>query len=864
MTSSPTVQDVLLTRRGLLYPESQGPPLPSSVVQAVGLELAALGYVLSSRLSERLGRCSLDELTSLRSWALASLLAQVGGDQKHEPLFRRFPQGVPDDTEALWWSKVLVHFCQAEDQPCLRCGRVGTTHVLDPCRHVICDRCFDGSNYSACPVCEHQVDRRSPFFRPAPPPQAKPERVRFRLLDLGEDARADAKALFLSLAARAQALSPADRDVLRALIHGHRGEILAWLPAEIPVRENVAIIFGTLFSAIDPAEVLPVARRFMTTATDVLRFIAVLSGTDGALQAQTVFRQVAREDHTVPFWQKIAKLLGAAPPSPRLRMVRVPVQVKRFKTAKLPRPLRRALLEILEGIAPDRLIEDMLRHRSYWVWVGEFLHPHEHKKRYPAVARAFEVVRKKGPDGVAAPRFQGTHARFEAAVGQRDAEAALAVLEGRPGEIARRLDHLLRLSQSEAARQAVSEAFSSKLPALATPLLLTLHSHLPRRTSAAPVRVYWPRSAVALGVSAPDRRPPLLPEVVEPLVAAIDAELLRRFASKPAFDWAILDAELRSIIVPFNERTASRSAITLPRGSRLTAPEGKLLRLFLHWCQPEENATNTDLDLSVAFYDESWRYLGLCSYSQLKWTGEDGSLLAQSAGDLRNAPWPDGATELIDLHTGPAREAGTRYAVMVINAYAGMPFSQLARGFAGVMLRDHAEGLHFDPATVELRFSLEGENGIYLPLVLDLKTRDIHWLDVHAKGMLEMNNVASSKKAIATVCPALMRYFGSGARASLFDLGALHAAARCRRVFVRGEHGIHSFLRRPEETALAFYRRIGVGHADEPRARLPEGPPSPALAFLLRGDLELPEGSGVYALIRTQTLPNLAASDLLS
>lgn len=864
MTPSAPVLDVLLTRRGLLYPRSSGPPLPRSLVLAVGLELAALGYVMSARLEERLGRCTVEELSSLRTWARACLLAQVGGDQKHEPLFRRFPEGVPADTEALWWSKVLVHFCQAEDQPCLFCGRVGTTHVLDPCRHVVCGRCYDGSNYSACPVCEHQVDRSSPFFLPSPPRTAQPERLRFRLLDLGEDARADAKALFLALAARSQALSPADRDVLRALILAHRGEILSWIPAEIPVRENVALIFGTLFSAIDPPEVLPVARRFMTTATDVLRFIAVVSGTDGSLVAQTVYRQVSREDHSVPFWQKIAKLLGAPEPSPRLRTVSVPVQVKRFKTAKLPRALRRALLEILDGIEPDRLIEDMLRHRSYWVWVGEFLHPHEYQRRYPTAARAFRVVRKKDSEGVAAPRFEGTYARFEAAVGAKDAEAALAVFAGRPGEIARRLDHLLRLSQSGAARQAVSEAFRAKLPALATPLLLTLHSHLPRRSTAAPVRVYWPKTAVALGVSAPDQRPPLEPGIVEPLVQAIAAELIGRFARKPAFDWAVLDAGLRSIIVPFNERTASRSAITLPRGSRLEVPEGKLVRLFLHWCQPEENATSTDLDLSVAFYDESWRYLGLCSYSQLKWTGEDGSLLAQSAGDLRNAPWPDGATELIDLHTGPAREAGARYAVMVINAYSGMPFSQLARGFAGVMLRDHAEGLHFDPRTVELRFSLQGEHGIYLPLVLDLQTRDLHWLDVHAKGMLEMNNVASSKKAIATVCPALMRYFGSGVRASLFELGALHAAARCRRIFVRAEDGIHAYLRRPEESGPAFFRRICAGHADEPRARLPQGEPPPGLAVLLRGDLALPAESGVYALIPSQSLPNLSASDLLS
>jgi len=108
--------------------------------------------------------CSLDELVDFRRWAMAALLAHAGGEQKHEPLFRRFPHGIPKDTEALWWSKVLVHFFQAEDQTCLFCRRKGTTHVLNPCRHVVCDHCYDGSSYSACPICEHHVDRSSPFF----------------------------------------------------------------------------------------------------------------------------------------------------------------------------------------------------------------------------------------------------------------------------------------------------------------------------------------------------------------------------------------------------------------------------------------------------------------------------------------------------------------------------------------------------------------------------------------------------------------------------------------------------------------------------------------------------------------------------
>ena len=74
--------------------------------------------------------------------------------------------------------------------------------------------------------------------------------------------------------------------------------------------------------------------------------------------------------------------------------------------------------------------------------------------------------------------------------------------------------------------------------------------------------------------------------------------------------------------MPFNERTASAAAVSLPRGSRIRVPVEKTIRLFLHWCQPEKDGDQTDLDLSVALYDEAWRYLGVCSYYQLKLAGK--------------------------------------------------------------------------------------------------------------------------------------------------------------------------------------------------------------------------------------------------
>jgi hypothetical protein len=543
----------------------------------------------------------------------------------------------------------------------------------------------------------------------------------------------------------------------------------------------------------------------------------------------------------------------------------------------MSRSLRRTLLELLDGMNPERLVEDLLRHQSYWVWVGELLHPHEYAKRFPNAALAFQVVRKKAPDGTPAPRVRTWARRLEEAVGAGDALAMLAVLDERPGEFARRLDHVLRLAGEDAAAvDRIVAVFAERVTSLATPVLLTLLAHLPRRTVPAAVRIYWPRGNVAKATSSADRRASLTHRAIEPAVRAVNAELIRRFSSRPGFGTGIIDESLGTIVMPFNERTASVSAVVLPRGSCVSIPEGNVLRMFMHWCQPELKSRTTDLDLSVALYDARWTYLGVCSYYELTLTAESGTVIARSAGDLRSAPWPDGATEFVDLHRAEALAAGARYAVMVVNNFGGMHFSQLERAFAGIMLRGDTGGAHFDPRTVELRFSFDGENGMFLPLVLDLQASELHWLDVQSKGEFELNNVAKSQQAITTICPQMLAYFRSAVRPTVLQLALLHAAARCESVTLRAEN-VRRFHRRRDEDAVSFHERLVSGAADEEAADpaaleagrtnetgTEEAAGLPIFAALFRGDIDAPDGSVVYSLFRLRTLPTISASDLLA
>lgn len=885
-----TVEDVLLKRKGLVFlpPEeawtkgvAREPvtPVTEDHVRAVEISLADLGYVISTRLRARLGVLPLFELAIVRAHVIECLAQASGARQKHVPLFRKFPDDIPADTTALWWKKLLCRFFQAENQPCLFCRRTGATYVLKPCAHVVCEHCWDGANYSACPVCEKAVDRTSPFFLRAPTddaPLPNERNLKLKLLDVGEDAEQATRLLFVSLCERQQAMSPVDAAALTTIVAEAGARVVAWLPAKITVKENSALVFGTLLSKLSPDIVLPIAMEYLRTATDVLRMIAVLSGADPSLQGTPSYVSVNRA--TPGRWAaQVEKLMATTwKHYPNATSVYVPYTKKRFKIAKLSRPFRRAVLSILESFDEERLFEDMLRHRSYWVWVGEHVHPHEYAKRFPKVARAFVIVRENVPDGTPAPAFHTFASKVERAIAAHDVETAVKILRARPGDLARRFDHLLRLAggtgaASGQAIELVTRTFESLVRSFSNAVLLTLWTTLPRRTAKAPVRMYWPKGGVSKGVAATDERAPLPPAVARSATAAVQAELLRRFAEKPKFPDFVVDEALASITVPFNERTASPSAVQLARGSRVASDgKAKLVRLFLHWCQPK-GGYDTDIDLSVAFYDQDFQYVGVCSYYEL--TCElAGKTIAKSSGDRQDAPWPDGATEFVDRYRDEARAAGIRYAVMVVNAYAGMTFSQLERGYAGIMQRDDAAGAHpvgyhearhFDPRTVTLKFALQGENGVFLPLVFDVDDGTIHWLDVYSTGRLMWNNVATSNADVSRICPTMMKYFATGVRANMRDLALLHAAARGSRVHLRAADGTsRTFVRGEAESAGAFFERVRSGEGGVRASSLTlKG--EPAFAALYQGDLALPQKSTCYALFRESQTDVISASELI-
>src|SRR6202011_5770138 len=103
-------------------------------------------------------------------------------------------------------------------------------------------------------------------------------------------------------------------------------------------------------------------------------------------------------------------------------------------------------------------------------------------------------------------------------------------------------------------------------------------------------------------------------DLTAPVARSIRAILVRRFGSLPPLGKVRVDESLKSYLVPFAMRSASKALRTIARGSRIDLPEGNTIRFFLWWKNGEHR---TDIDLSALFFSAGWSRLGHIAYYNL-------------------------------------------------------------------------------------------------------------------------------------------------------------------------------------------------------------------------------------------------------
>ncbi|WBQ07794.1 MXAN_6230/SCO0854 family RING domain-containing protein [Kribbella sp. CA-293567] len=810
---------VLLRRRRLVDTDGLTPPVRRSAwswlrrplttpagLSAFQADLIERGLLLSVDLYRYCAGLSPLALAGFGRAMLDLLDQEPGAGATHVPLFRGFPESVPGNTETFYINRVFAQLLQEPDQPCVLCGETRTVHPVAPCAHLVCRSCWDGSDFSACPLCLRRIDPDDPFLQPSFDEVPTPGRNgRLRLLALASPGAARSTAT--ELLARRAPLSERDRADLVLLLADAEP---SWLPDVIPVRETRAVVLAELLPRF-PALV----DELVETATDALRLLYVL--------------------------------MGAAPD------LRTP-PVRRHS---LPRATRRAVLARLDQLPAEALIEDMLRHRRAWKRIAENLHPFEFATRYRVAALAFAVVRRtkldaSTPAGLAVLSEATLHpllrledsrltmstfaSRVEGAFSSSRPDLALDLLRGRPGDLLRRLVHLVRTLPPESQAtlvEAVATAVSDVSPVVLTAALGQL------RTPPGDLRLFFPRGGTTRIWTTVDGRAPLPAGSAAALGEVLMSELLRRATGLPRIRRAFLDEELSRLAAPGSERGSSSTLLRMTRGSAQPIPEDELLRLFLHWIQPA--GRRVDLDLSVAVFDEEWRFAGLCDYTRYRF---DQDALVHS-GDLTSAPGPLGSTEFIDLDLVAVQRVGGRYVLPVVFSYNNVAFDRLERGFAGVMRQP--SGL-FDPTAVEERFDLSGPAKILLPFGIDLRTKELRWYDVNLGAAGYGHDIARYAGPIALMAAAIEEAHGAGDRVTLWEVACWHAAARTNEVVVRcADDSIVGYLRGETEDVATFARRL-TARLEPDRYWDLDAANRADFVAVVNGDLDPKSGAEVYAL----------------
>ena len=821
-------------------------------------DLLRLGFALHGSARDALYRLNDRQLSDLHAPVVQGLESLVG-QAVHRHLFLHFPHIMVDDQGYLAWR--LWTWLESEDA-----DRGLLTHaplaLLEPCLHFVRPEALAG--HGACPICQVPVDRvggevyAPPEHHPASVPEASGPELPLRTLRLVHwTAALLAQSVREVLGRRSP---PAEHELLalRELVTGASVAVLedaltGYLDGRerVIIRESLAQVTGTLLAGEDTRPLgLRLLNAQLSSATDVLRAVDVMGGGDGRLEdARGVGRR--RKEANLNAWRST---FGSGVAQQALRSMgfyrdhdqRVEPQLQTqgevrqaLRLPRLGRPLRRALLDLLEARPVEALPEELGRHRRAWILLAERLHPLEDQRRISVVA-AFTALRgglrERGETRYARVRFpegagyqeragvlqhRSVQSNVEWAFRRGDIGAAWTLLAARPGQLGRSLDRLLRSSDA-ATLTAARPLLESALGGLTLPMLLTLRGHLrgralpDRQSRTVRVRTGRIKTLPAL--------PPLDADLVDDLAGQITHALvdlpLAEDSPLKNVDLMQIDAGCAELMAPLAQRTASEALEVVPAGSRMPirlAGVAGTPRLFVHWVEPDHS--RVDLDLSAAFYGADWSLYGVCAFHALSpvlW----GRAVALHSGDLQSGPAPHGATEFVDLDLEALQAAKVRHVAITVHSYTHIPFEELPTCTSGVLIvppgestgsqtqRIRPQGSPFRPEQVLQAAHLQGREQTRLTFSLDLVDNLITYADL---PLGSHRTLLAGKDEIASILMGLDEDRRLGVRTTMAELAAIQAARSAQRVrVIRGEHA-HTVHRQEGRDFLADLLRLLAG-----------------------------------------------------
>lgn len=575
----------------------------------------------------------------------------------------------------------------------------------------------------------------SPPSRKQPRPALADESsITLTMINVG--ALTDLQPIFSKMVGSTLALSAVDKADLNTLLEHYfakeKIDIEKLIPERIANRENKAFILAALyrFGVMENEAFQRLLLQQTNTSTDILRLAVGLMSGDISLAA--------------------------------------PVKFKAIK-----RPLRKIMLAVLEAQNQKVILEDLWRWRGRWIRLAEQLHPGEFTKRYPNIYKAISDLRHE----VKAETFRR---EMEKLLLEKNGKAALTLAKSRPGELVRRLDHLLRLNgskENDASTEEILKAYTECGEKVSTQVLLQVLQHFRTRSEQHPYRIIFPKGTIAKAACIDNTLPEMSSETAKAVEEQTRKFLLQRFAKLPPLGKCYIDDSLKKMIQPFALRSAAKSLRTAGRGSRFALPDADTLRLFLWWTNGRHR---TDIDIAGLFFDENYGLKETIAYYELK------STVGVHSGDIVDAP--KGAAEFVDFSISKCKEQGIRYVVLTVSSFTMQPYCDLPECFTGWMARQKPNsGEVFEARTVKDKLDLMADTRIAVPVIFDLETMESIWCDLALKNYpfspikQTVNNPIVNLVGFSSTLKAMTHL----RRGTLYDLFQLHAEARGSQVSAR-------------------------------------------------------------------------------
>lgn len=647
------------------------------IVATMNKNIEVFGYTMSEALFDKLVHMKAKSREVVYDILVNGLKEITGADKVYNPMYPNFPESVMKKDDFELYFNAIVHYWS-----------FGTLLPYE------------------------EKEERAPLFNTA----------KVKVLEAGSFN--DLNDIFNNLCASKTSLSKNDVDDMIFILNS----VKVTLPDEIPFKENAACVCRLLVdTGVDTDGSL--CKKYVKTATDILRLITAMSDGDVSLAENTKFRNLKRSE-------------------------------------------RRIIMNLLAGCG--NAAEDMNRYAGRWIRVGEKLHPGEFAKneRYTKVVQAFGVIRNDG-------KIQSFAGKVDAAVASGDVNAVVSLLKKRPGEFARRIDFLLRTFDKDADRKTVIMGFASVAKDVSSTVLLQVREHFINKLNGNDdMRVFFPKGNLARSYYVKNNKTETVSEdAMKMVIAVCESALVNIYGNREFLGKVYIDEALKNYTVPFSLRSAGKTMTAVSRGSRIAIDDSaKIIRPFIWWTNTKYNII--DVDLSIAVFADDWNCLEHVSYSNLK----SSRFGICHSGDITNGGPVDGegVAEFIDLDIEKALSAGARYAVFNVYNFSNENFSKMEHAAFGFMTRNDMKiGEIFEPSTVKQRMDLASATTTCIPVIFDLKERVFVWCDMaltadHVRAGYGGINVESNLPSVVVTCKAIVDV----KKPNLYDLFTFNATAR--------------------------------------------------------------------------------------